>query len=58
MSFKVNIYIVLALEALRIRCFRKQGLLRFRVSVFETNKKPSACKNAKNVTITIVRIVN
>jgi hypothetical protein len=58
MSFKANIDIVLALEALRIRCFRKQGLLRFRVSVFETNKKPTARKNAKNVTMAKLRIVN
>jgi len=56
MSLKVNIDIVCAFEALRIRSFRKQGLLRFRTTLFQTTKKPSTAKNIKNVTVSACRI--
>lgn len=38
MSFKVNVDIVIALNALKISSFRKQGLLRFRVALFQTHR--------------------
>jgi hypothetical protein len=45
MSYKANVDIVIALNALRITSFRKQGRLRFRLSLLRT----SAQSNQKNV---------
>jgi hypothetical protein len=40
MSYKANVDIVIALNALRITSFRKQGRLRFRLSLLRTTLKP------------------
>lgn len=45
MSYKANVDIVIALNALRITSFRKQGKLRFRLSLLRT----TAHSNSKNV---------
>jgi hypothetical protein len=39
MSYKANVDIVIALNALRITSFRKQGRLRFRLSLLRTTLK-------------------
>lgn len=39
MSYKVNVDIVIALNALRITSFRKQGRLRFRLSLLRDRQQ-------------------
>ncbi len=38
MSYRANVDIVIALNALKITSFRKQGRLRFRLSLLRTTK--------------------
>ena len=47
MSFRANVDIVIALNALRITSFRKQGRLRFRLSLLRTPHPQT--QNTKNV---------
>jgi hypothetical protein len=47
MSYKVTIDIVMALQALRISSFRKQGLLRFRITLAEATLPESPPTNKK-----------
>jgi len=49
MNYKANIDIVLAIEALKISSFRKQGQLRFRVTLLQTDKSYEPQQNKKNV---------
>ena len=46
MSYKANVDIVIGLNALRIASFRKQGRLRFRLSLLKASP-PSKQKNVR-----------
>lgn len=44
MSYQANVDIVIALNSLKITSFRKQGRLRFRLSLIQTTTRPQNTK--------------
>ena len=47
MSYQANLDIVIAMETLRISSFKKQGTIRFKVSLYTRNQKEQPEKNSK-----------